>query len=261
MIDPKMIPKDPPAKKSSSMRISCGVLRFFTVIICVILFIANTWMIVDSFVKKTKTIKTSWDQVQEFESPSFVICRQDPFIDLNKNMTSLNEYLDNTYDAEDLARQVGYASSGSEDTNFNRSHWEFKTIYTIFRGRCRVFSYKSQVRTLLTDQSRICKICSAFQVEAQAWILFGIRDSESHDFWILRQGFEALLHLEVWPIEFSSPISIPDGLPFFSISIHEVISKSVDNVQQNYDKFFGKIDIFETSLSDDRNEILAIQTV
>lgn len=128
------------------MKTFCRLLKVLTFTICTFLFVLNTWMIFDSYDKKTTTIKVSYDTVTEYPSPTFVLCRKKRFISAKVTMLTLADFLNNTYSTSGMIKNVRFYPPGFKDLSFGEfQEWEFRTLYTLFKGQCLVIRYKDKV--------------------------------------------------------------------------------------------------------------------
>ena len=88
---------------------------------------------------------------EEIDFPSFAICSDPPFRDVNKEMLTLAAYENNTFDPKDFILHVGWYRNDEmgnhKDVVFDHL-FEMEELLTYFFGRCLVFHLKFQVKRL-----------------------------------------------------------------------------------------------------------------
>jgi len=111
--------------------------------------------------------------------PAIIICRESAFSNTKKNMSKLEDYLNNTlslrYDVIDLKQEY---------INTNLSDLGRENVYSFSRGHCVVLKYKLKARPY-------------------QFITLEIHPNEDNinedlQFWITKPGQEFYLHMSLW---------------------------------------------------------------
>ena len=119
------------------------VLKILTALILFAFFMGNSWLIFHQyFMKKTVTssnmviIKPGTQRI-----PAIVVCRENAFSDVKKDMSTLDNFLNNSLKLNYSLYDPNYNLLTS-----NSSEYEWQYIYSFTRGLCTVLKYKPKVR-------------------------------------------------------------------------------------------------------------------
>ena len=119
------------------------VAKVTTALILFGLFCANSYMIFEQYIGK-KTVTSSNIVAVETNMqvmPAIVICRENAFTDVTKDMSKLDAFLDNTL-------SLNYAVDDNNDEIYletNSSALKREYVYSFTRGLCYVLKYIPKV--------------------------------------------------------------------------------------------------------------------
>ena len=130
---------------SNNMKMSCcSIVKIITTLILVVLFVGNSWFIFSYFITSKEMTSNSikLNNVGKQTVPAILICRKIAYTDVKKNMSRLQDYLDNT-----LALDYAVLDHINQDVvTTNSTYLERQQIYSFSRGVCEVLKYKPKVR-------------------------------------------------------------------------------------------------------------------
>ena len=131
-------------KNTPMMSRNCfKVLKILTTLILFAFFIGNSWLIFDHYIMK-KTVTSSnmvTIEVWEQRMPAIVVCRENAFSDVKKDMSTLDNFLNNT-----LKLKYWLLAPNGEYLTSESTTLEWQYIYSFTRGLCVVLKYKPKVR-------------------------------------------------------------------------------------------------------------------
>ena len=119
------------------------VAKITTVLVLFGLFCSNSYMIFEQYIGK-KTVTSSNVVAVETNMqhmPAIVICRENAFTDVKKDMSKLDAFLDNTL-------SLNYAVDDNNDEIYletNSSALRREYVYSFTRGLCYVLKYIPKV--------------------------------------------------------------------------------------------------------------------
>ena len=119
------------------------VAKITTVLVLFGLFFSNSYMIFEQYIGK-KTVTSSNVVAVETNTqamPAIVICRENAFTDVTKDMSKLDAFLDNTL-------SLNYAVDDNNDEIYletNSSALKREYVYSFTRGLCYVLKYITKV--------------------------------------------------------------------------------------------------------------------
>ena len=117
--------------------------KITTVLVLFGLFCSNSYMIFEQYIGK-KTVTSSNVVAVETNTqamPAIVICRENAFTDVKKDMSKLDAFLDNTL-------SLNYAVDDNNDEIYletNSSALRREYVYSFTRGLCYVLKYIPKV--------------------------------------------------------------------------------------------------------------------
>ena len=119
------------------------VARVTTVLVLFGLFCANSYMIFEQYIGKkmvtSSNVLVVKNNIQAM--PAIVICRENAFTDVTKDMSKLDAFLDNTLN-------LNYAVDDNNDEIYletNSSELKREYVYSFTRGLCYVLKYIPKV--------------------------------------------------------------------------------------------------------------------
>ena len=124
------------------------VLKHFTAIILFACFMGNSWFIFRHYIMK-KTVTSSnmvINKVGTQRMPAIVVCRENAFSDVKKDMSTLDNFLNNTLKLNYWLSDPNGEYLTSESTTLEYTNWNTQYIYSFTRGLCVVLKYKPKVR-------------------------------------------------------------------------------------------------------------------
>ena len=129
---------------------SFKVAKVATVLILFGLFCSNSYIIFEQYIgKKTVTssnvvtIKTNMQAM-----PAIVICRENAFTDVKKDMSKLDDFFNNTLDLNYVLGDKEYGN-----LEYNSSRLKRELVFSFTRGLCYVFKYIPKVRKIKLNLS------------------------------------------------------------------------------------------------------------
>ena len=200
------------------------VLKGITVIVCVALFLLNSWGIFVQFQNNLTTLKTSKEEVISYSPPTFVLCHRKAFQNPYKKLLSLSDYLENTYDVSESIIRLGNHVFSKEDIVKNKSYtelyfldkkdrWESWDIYSLYRGRCRGLRYRGEVKPITSQ------------------IAIGLNNSREYLFWTLPRGYEIFFYHAYWPAGYPEMTEIDSKETLYTgIKLDEVVSQTSNDI-------------------------------
>ena len=134
----------------------CNILKIFTVLVLIGLFLWNSWVIFIHF-KDGKMVTSSEDSRNtRLKLPALFICREVAFTDDMKDMTNLQEYFDNTLDlkyelwAKNKKEEwVDLKNQGAQNAtllDLNSEDFKIEYVYSYSRGLCYTIQFLTEVR-------------------------------------------------------------------------------------------------------------------
>ena len=120
------------------IKVSTGLLLFGC-------FMANSWLIFHHYIvgKTVTASKIMVSKVGTQKMPAIVICRENAFSGAKKEMSTREDYLNNT-----LKLNYWIQDPDWNDITAHSDDLEHNKIYSFTRGNCEVFRYKAQVRCI-----------------------------------------------------------------------------------------------------------------
>ena len=116
-------------------------LKVLTVLVCLFLFVLNTWNIFEDFISGS-TVETSslhHPPSDKLQLPNIVLCNYSAY----KNTStygSVEQYLENT-----LNPWAYILGVWPNNTNKSNKNWKFQPIYTVFSGHCLAIKHFPEV--------------------------------------------------------------------------------------------------------------------
>lgn len=86
----------------------CNIFHLLWFVLSVSLCIWNTYHVFDSFVKREKTITIHRQQVESYSLPTFVICAEKAFKDTQKQMFTLEDFVENTVNPREFLKALRF---------------------------------------------------------------------------------------------------------------------------------------------------------
>ena len=114
-----------------------NVLKLITFIACAIGFLEISWHLLMDFSSGSTIVSSNYIKMNPDEtllSPTILICNQTGFKSSEIN-TNLEDYLNNTIDADDLFIDMGFVNQNYMPLIIHK----IRSIYTPYKGRCFVF--------------------------------------------------------------------------------------------------------------------------
>ena len=114
-----------------------NVLKLITFIACAIGFLEISWHLLMDFSSGSTIVSSNYIKMNPDEtllSPTILICNQTGFKSSEIN-TDLEDYLNNTIDADDLFVDLGFINQNYMPLIMDK----IRPIYTPYKGRCFIF--------------------------------------------------------------------------------------------------------------------------
>ena len=114
-----------------------NVLKLITFIACAIGFLEISWHLLMDFSSGSTIVSSNYIKMNPDEtllSPTILICNQTGFKSSEIN-TDLEDYLNNTIDADDLFVDMGFVNQNYMPLIMDK----IRPIYTPYKGRCFIF--------------------------------------------------------------------------------------------------------------------------
>ena len=114
-----------------------NVLKLITFIACAIGFLEISWHLLMDFLSGSTIVSSNYIKMNPDEtllSPTILICNQTGFKSSEIN-TDLEDYLNNTIDADDLFVDMGFVNQNYMPLIMDK----IRPIYTPYKGRCFIF--------------------------------------------------------------------------------------------------------------------------
>ena len=119
------------------------VLKLFTSLVLFACFLGNIWLIFHHYIMK-KTVTSSHmviNKVGTQRMPAIVVCRENAFSDVKRDMSTVHNFLNNT-----LKLNYWLTDPDGEYLTSESTTLEWQYIYSFTRGLCIVLKYKPKVR-------------------------------------------------------------------------------------------------------------------
>ena len=130
---------------------SWKLIDFITAIILFSLFCVNSWLIFSQFVGRKMVSSSTIVRAEKQTMPAIIICRENAFTDVNRDMLTLNDFINNTFDlVYDL-----YHDKDSEPIAYNSTNIRREYIYSFTRGYCYVLKFISKVTLVIENYAII----------------------------------------------------------------------------------------------------------
>ena len=119
---------------------SWKLIEFITAIILFSLFCVNSWLIFSQFVGRKMVSSSTLVRAEEQTMPAIIICRENAFTDVNREMLKLDDFWNNTLD---LTYDV--MDENSDPMAYNSTDIRREYIYSFTRGHCYVLKFLPKV--------------------------------------------------------------------------------------------------------------------
>ena len=132
--------------KLTMEKTSWKLIELITAIILFSLFCLNSWLIFSQFVGRKMVSSSTIIRVDKQTMPAIIICRENAYTDVNRDMLTLNDFINNTFDlVYDL-----YHDKDLDPIPYNSNNIRREYIYSFTRGYCYVLKFIPKV-TLVNE--------------------------------------------------------------------------------------------------------------
>ena len=124
------------------------VLKLFTTLVLFACFLGNSWLIFHHYILK-KTVTSSQmviNKVGAQRMPAIVVCRENAFSDVKRDMSTVDNFLNNTLKLNYWLNDPNGEYIDPKYLTSESTTLEWQYIYSFTRGLCTVLKYKSKVR-------------------------------------------------------------------------------------------------------------------
>ena len=133
---------------------SWKLIEFITAIILFSLFCVNSWLILSQFVGRKMVSSSTIVRAEKQTMPAIIICRENAYTDVSRDMLTLNDFINNTFDlVYDL-----YHDKDSEPIAYNSTNIRREYIYSFTRGYCYILKFIPKVTLVIKNYAIIINI-------------------------------------------------------------------------------------------------------
>ena len=133
---------------------SWKLIELITAIILFSLFCVNSWLILSQFVGRKMVSSSTIVRAEKQTMPAIIICRENAYTDVSRDMLTLNDFINNTFDlVYDLYHDKESDPIAENSTNIRREY-----IYSFTRGHCYVLKFIPKVTLVIENDARIINI-------------------------------------------------------------------------------------------------------